>query len=259
MRQFVAALLSLTLWIGVPGVARALDFDVVLHQFTWEERQADGRTMLEEEGPLLGLRLAGTSPVTPAVAWRNRGEVFLGEVDYDGATTLGQPLRTTTAYYGFKLESDLAWDLSRSDQMDTGPLAGLSARAWLRRLDHGARDSNGYDEGWFITYARLGWFASVGPADGLRVRAEAALRLPIYNTAHYSLTGADGSSDASVEPGGELSAEAALDLVSPRWRIGLAYEDFEFSESNGASLPPFEIFQPESEGRLLSLRVGVTF
>lgn len=253
------AAIFIVVLLGLAVRAAALDLEVQVHHFTWTERDRAGRTMLEESGPLLGLRLAATSAVSESVAWRTAGEAFLGEVDYDGATTLGQPLRTTTAYYGLKLESDLRWDLWRAADFSTGPLGGLSLRTWLRRLDNGARDSNGYDEAWLIAYGRAGWFAERALGGDLRLALEAALRLPIYNGARYSLSGADDASDVSVEPGRELSGEVALVLRGARGWVGVAYEDFAFSRSEAESLPPFQVFQPESEGRLVTVRAGLAF
>jgi hypothetical protein len=144
------------------------------------------------------------------------------------------------------------------DIFDTGPLGGLSTRGWLRRLDN-SQDSNGYDEGWWMVYARAGWFARWHARPDWWLDAEAAARLPLYNSARYSLTGADGDGNVSVEPGREITTEAALILRRPTWSIGLAYENFAFGRSEPEPLPPFEIFQPESKGEAWSLRVGVVF
>lgn len=238
--------------------ARALDLYVQAHQFSWEERNQEGRLLLEEDGPLLGLGVAGSCALTERLAWSSRLEGFLGEVDYDGSTILGDPVRTTTAYYGGKGETDMRWNLG-GPEIGTGPLGGLSTRGWLRRLDNSQRNSNGYDEAWWTFYVRAGWFASRTTRAGGQLSAEAALRAPLYNTARYSLTGADGSGNVSVEPGREVSYETAVTWRTATWLAGLTYEDFHFGLSDPEPLPPFEIFQPESKGRVLSLRVGLVF
>ena len=237
--------------------ARALDLYGQVHHFTWEEHDQEGRLLLEEDGPLFGLGVAGSSAVAERLIWSSRLEGFLGEVDYDGSTILGAPVRTTTAYYGGKGETDVRWNVG-GPEVATGPLGGLSTRGWLRRLDN-RKDSNGYDEGWWTLYARAGWFARWTWSAGGHLAAEAALRMPLYNSARYSLTGADGSGNVRVEPGREPSYEAALTWRTANWLAGLTYEDFHFGRSDPEPLPPFEIFQPESEGRVLSLRVGLVF
>ena len=253
MRTLLA---TLTLFTSVI-TASALDVYVQLHQYHWEEHNQEGRLLLEEDGPLLGLGVAGSSAVAERLTWSSRLEGFLGEVDYNGSTILGAPVRTTTAYYGGKGETDMRWNLA-GPELATGPLGGLSTRGWLRRLDN-SQDSNGYDEAWWMLYARAGWFARWSWSAGGHLDAEAALRLPLYNSARYSLTGADGRGNASVEPGRELSYEATLTWRTANWLAGLTYEDFQFGLSDPEPLPPFEIFQPASEGRVLSLRLGLVF
>ena len=254
MRHRFAILFALLAATNAP----ALELYVQAQRFTWEEHDQNGQLLLEEEGPLLGLGLVGESRLPGELTWRSRLEGFVGEVDYDGSTVLGAPVRTTTAYYGGKGETDLRWNLATADIFDTGPLGGLSTRGWLRRLDN-SQNSNGYDEGWWMVYARAGWFARWHTGPDWWLDAEAAARLPLYNSARYSLTGADGDGNVSVEPGREITTEAALTLRRATWSIGLAYENFAFGRSDPEPLPPFEIFQPESKGDAWSLRVGVAF
>lgn len=255
MRTHLAILLLFATALTAP----ALEVYVQLHQFNWVERDQDDQKLLEESGPLLGFGLSAARPVGPALTWLNRGEGFLGEVDYDGANLLLEPVRTTTAYYGLKGETELRWTLAAPGAWNSGPLGGLSTRAWLRQLDHSERNSNGYDEAWWLVYGRAGWFAEYAAAADTRWFAEGALRLPVYNYAKYSLTGADEDRQVAVEPGRELSYEAAAGLRKAGWTVALTYEDFSFGRSDPEALPPFEIFQPASEGRVLSLRVGLLF
>ena len=254
MRAWITSLLLLT--TAVP--AQALDLYTQVHQYHWEEHDQAGRRLLEEAGPLLGLGVAGTSALTEQLAWDSRLEGFLGEVDYDGSTILGAPLRTTTAYYGGKGETALRWNLA-GPEFASGPLGGLSTRGWLRRLDNSDRASNGYDEAWWMVYGRAGWFAAWPSAAGWQLHLEAAARLPVYNRARYSLVGPRGDGNVSVAPGREISYEARVEVRHAAWHLGLAYEAFRFGESEATPLPPFELFQPRSEGRILSLQVGVTF
>ena len=246
----------LVLWSATS--VHALELYVQVQHFTWEERDQNDQLLLEEEGPLYGLGLVGSSRLSGACTWRSRIEGFLGEVDYDGTTVLGAPVRTTTAYYGGKGETDLRWNLATARVFETGPLGGLSTRGWLRRLDN-SNDHNGYDEGWWMVYARAGWFVEGRQPGGWNWEAEASLRVPLYNSARYSLTGADGEGNVSVEPGREVTSEAALTLRRANWSVGLAYENFDFGRSDPEPLPPFEIFQPASEGAAWSFRVGVIF
>lgn len=255
MRIHLAILLLLASTLAAP----ALEVYVQLHQFNWVERDQEDQQVLEETGPLLGLGLSDAHPVGRNFTWLNRAEGFLGEVDYEGSNLLLEPVRTTTAYYGIKAETEGRWYLAAPGAWSSGPLGGLSTRAWLRQLDHSERNSNGYDEAWWLVYARAGWFAEYAATADARWFAEGALRLPVYNYAKYSLTGADEDRQVSVEPGRELSYEAAAGWRTATWTVAVTYEDFNFGRSDPASLPPFEIFQPASEGRVLSLRVGLLF
>lgn len=236
-----ALIISLVL-LSAACTSRALDLFVQLHQYHWEEHNQEDRLLLEEDGPLVGLGLAGSSHVTERMTWSSRLEAFLGEVDYDGSTILGAPVRTTTAYYGGKGETELRWNLAGPD-VETGPLGGLSTRGWLRRLDN-SQDSNGYDEAWWLLYGRAGWYAGWRPGPDLRLRVEAAVRLPAYNSARYSLAGPEGDGNVSVEPGREVSYEARAELRAATWSLGLTYEDFRISQSEPEPLPPSKSSNP---------------
>jgi hypothetical protein len=254
MRHRFAILFALLAATNAP----ALELYVQAQRFTWEEHDQNGQLLLEEQGPLLGLGLVGESRLPGELTWRSRLEGFVGEVDYDGSTVLGAPVRTTTAYYGGKGETDLRWNLATADIFDTGPLGGLSTRGWLRRLDN-SQDSNGYDEGLVDGVRPRGLVRPLARASRLVARRGSRRAPPLYNSARYSLTGADGDGNVSVEPGREITTEAALILRRATWSIGLAYENFAFGRSDPEPLPPFEIFQPESKGDAWSLRVGVAF
>ncbi len=239
----------------------ARDLYLQLHAFEWTER-AEGRgTLLEEEGTLLGLGLAGNLCQRGALRLPARAELFAGEVTYDGSTQLGSALHTTTLYVGGKIEAEgeRAWSLSEG--LAAGPLAGLGLRSWLRRLDNSERNSTGYDEAWLTAYARLGAFAegatAATPTSPWRV--EAGLHLPFYNTAYYSLESPLTSETASVSPGLKPSLFAEASVRGAGWFASLRFEELLFGASDPEPLPPFEIFQPESEGRLVSLQAGLTW
>lgn len=260
VRLFFQGLEVLCLWLVLPLAppARALDLYTQVHHYHWEERDQDGRLLLEETGPLLGLGLADSSALTERLAWDSRLDGFLGEVDYDGSTILGAPVRTTTAYYGGQGETALRWNLAGPD-FRTGPLGGLATRGWLRRLGNSDRDSNGYDEAWWMVYGRAGWFAAWSPSAGWQINLEAAARLPAYNRARYSLAGPGGEGNVSVEPGREVGYEARAEVRRAAWHVALTYAELRFGESEPEPLPPFEIFQPRSEGRIVSLQAGLSF
>jgi hypothetical protein len=96
---------------------------------------------------------------------------FLGEVDYDGATQAGDPVETTTEYYGLTAEWRRAGRWRSAPRWRLQPLAGLGWRGWLRRIDNSGRFSSGYDEAWNTVYgaARRGR-ALVGPTRHHRLR-----------------------------------------------------------------------------------------
>jgi hypothetical protein len=235
--------------------AGAADLSLRYERWTWTEQDEAGRRMLREEGPLLGL---GMETSRDAGNWilRGRARGFLGEVDYDGATQAGDPVETTTEYYGLTTELEARRPVSIGPALELQPLAGLGWRGWLRRIDNSGRFSSGYDEAWNTVYALLGAGARWSPQPDTTVFAEAALRLPAFNEVRYSLAFNEENDHATVEPGRDPSWRAEAGVERLPWKVSLFIERLVFSRSETRIIPPFEVFQPESEGELIGIQFG---
>lgn len=236
--------------------AGAADLSVRYERWTWTEQDEAGRRLLREEGPLLGLELEASRPLSTAWSLAGRGQAFLGEVDYDGATQAGDPVATTTEYYGLAAELEARRPVALGTALELQPLAGLGWRGWLRRIDNSGRWSSGYDETWNTVYGLLGAEARWQAQPKTAFFAEAVLRLPVYNRVRYSLTFNEQDDHATVEPGRDPSWRAEVGVERLPWKISLFIERLVFSRSETKVLPPFEVFQPESEGEVIGLQFG---
>jgi hypothetical protein len=258
-RAFPVRWLAATALLAALAGARGAEVYVHYEQFKWTEDDVDGRRLVTEDGPLYGVGVRATHPLGPSVELAGRLEGFMGEVDYDGETQAGDQARSTTEYYGLEAELDGRLPFAAADRLRLAPFLGLGARPWLRRLDSSPRDSNGYDEEWLSIYGRAGLRAEWTATANARFFAQAAARRPFSTTTRVSLSFDDGDQDLSLEPKSEWSADAEVGAEIGDARISLFCEQIAFGRSDSESVPPFEIFQPESEGRLVGLRVGLEF
>lgn len=252
MRRWLLAVMLL----GAP-IVRAADIEVQYLRWRWTEEGPGGQRLLSEDGPLLGLRVQERWD-GDAVDIAARLDGFAGEVDYDGTTQVGDPVQTSTEYYGAQAEVDAEHPSNRTCGPELVPFAGLGARAWLRRIDHTSRFSEGYDEAWFSAYARIGVRIETRLTPSAQGFLSASMLAPIYNRVRYGLSFGEGRDDVAVSPGREIGVDLEAGVAWPRSRVSLVYRTLEFSRSDAELVPPFEVFQPASSGSLLGLQVGVS-
>ena len=128
---YLTLLLIIALGMFVtPTITYATDeYDLyfIIENFNWEEF-IDGSSALEESGPLYGLgftaKLGGEIP--NPIAFKFKGELFGGNVDYDGQTQGGIPASLDTDYTGFKAEIDIGWQIFiRESSSSIEPFLGL--------------------------------------------------------------------------------------------------------------------------------------
>lgn len=234
-------------------------------QFEWKETY-QGQQLLKESGPLYGAG-ADLSARVAGLFWiEGRGELFLGEVDYDGflMSEKGEltPYKTTTEYAGMKIDGDLAFKIALSPDIHIKPFAGLGGRSWVRNLDTAWSDryigEYGYSESWTTLYgiAGLGGGIKVGRASELSARIEA--RLPFINEEIVDLTNQGGPSDLELKPGRQASYYAEATLIVSRFTASLFVETLNFSESPLDSREGL-FFQPESKCTLIGGKIGLAF
>ena len=243
------------LWALAVAAAAAAELSVRYERWTWTEEDRDGTRLLREEGPLLGLGIAAERPGAGAWSAAGRLDAFLGEVDYDGSTQAGEPVETTTEYYGIIAEADARRVYALGEALELRPRAGFGWRSWLRRIDNSGRFSNGYDESWNSAYGLLGAELRHRVGDAA-VFAGATCRAPVFNRVRYHLTTAGGDDNVTVEPGREPGWRVEAGIERGAWTLCAFFERMDFPRSDAEVIPPFEVFQPESRGEVVGLRLG---
>lgn len=247
-----AALLAL-----LADAARGESFEVFmrLEQFTWEEF-VDGERLLKEDGPRVGIGLRGSLQEYERMRLDMRADGFLGRVDYDGRTFAGDPIVENTDYLGVRGELDAVVEPGRTSAVRLHPRFGIGARYWLRRLAKGDTDAGGYDEGWFMLYARLGADLVWQPAPDTRFFIDIARRPAIYNRTWYNIRIQDEET-FTLEPGRDWTWDVEAGWVTDRYRFSVFYETYAFKQSDSKLFPPLEVFQPKSDGRSAGVQMGV--
>lgn len=257
-----------------PCADAADEFSVygLVESFTWKEFVQDVR-VVKENGPLFGIggtfRHVGDAD---KLAVKVRGELFLGQVDYDGGTWDGIPVKTDTDYLGFKGEGDLGIKLAVSEHSFLEPFGGLGLRWWLRDIDDGtALDGTpvlGYTEFWDSLYFRLGLRGEHEVRKEANIFIEAGVKLPVYtqNTAYFSDRCAF-CNDVTLEPENRASLFAEAGVRTDSLKITIFYEGLRFGQSDAvyAVVPDIggpaiaAVFQPRSEADIVGITVGVAF
>ena len=243
--------------------------------FTWQEFNDTGSRILKESGYLYGVGAAAHLDLyAKSLVMRAGGELFGGQVNYDGATTdvnpalSGLPVKTDVNYFGTRIESDLGWRFELDNGLFT-PFAGLGYRFWLRDL----QDSNtvdrsgtplavsGITEQWQSLYARLGLSCEWPVSPDLTLTLSGGGKYPFYNRNTVDFAGVG---DRTVEPGGRLSWFAELSGQYRMIRPSIYYEGFRYSRSSDVfayhdtSLGRgVYIHQPKSESDTFGIRISI--
>ncbi len=234
-------------------------------QFEWEEH-LDGRQLVKESGPLFGAGGELGFQIANPVWLEGRGELFLGDVDYDGSimTKKGEfiPYKSTTKYVGIKIEGDAALRLPVSHTVYIKPYAGLGIRVWRRTLDTKTSDTQigkyGYIEDWVTAYGRLGCEGGITISGASELFARIEWRLPIDNSMTVNLTNAGGPSDVDLEPGERASFYAEGGINATPITVSVFIETLEFSQSS-LDAKYQGALQPESESTMIGAKLGLTF
>ncbi len=242
--------------VGLYGIAE---------HFTWKET-LDGQQLVKESGPLFGAGGALGLRVLEPIWVEGNGEVFLGDVDYDGSIQSSRgtltPYKSNTQYAGMKLEGDVACKLQLAPAFYLKPYAGAGFRAWRRTLDTEFSDRyigrHGYVENWLTVYGIVGCGGGLvlGRNSELFGRIEA--RLPLYNTMTADLTNQGGPTDVELKPGQRASLYAEAGLTVMRLSGTFFVETLEFSQSPLDSKYQVAL-QPASKATLLGVKLGVAF
>ncbi len=271
-----SGILFLLLILSVsPAFAVDFEHDVYgqVQSFTWKEYN-NGRRLLKESGPIYAVGYAGKYIFSDLITVRPRGELFGGEVDYDGQTQTGIPAKSDTSYVGIKTEGDIGVRFRMSEGFAMEPFAGLGWRAWERDIDDTVVFNGtsfvpvgGATELWSIFYARLGLRADLIANERLKFFAEGVAKVALYNweeAQDVCIRACPACiticQDVDLEPGKKTSYYAELGMKALRFKAALFYESLRFSESDVEPLGGgFGVLQPKSEADMYGLNMGWSF
>lgn len=238
--------------------------------FHWTEER-DGRKLLTESGPLfgigtaVGLNLLQTDS-SGALLLRTKGELFGGEVAYDGQTQppSSLPVKTDVTYLGGKGELNLGWSFP-TGSLAVQPFAGLGYRIWLRNLqDSTTRDANGqivqvqgYTETWESAYTKLGLSLSHTLENNWRLFLEGGASFPFYNTNSVDVI---GNGTVTTRPEGRWAAFGEFGVRAARIRTAVYYQGYRIDQSPAVRVSQsVAILQPRSTEDVVGVSVGYCF
>lgn len=234
----------------------ALDVSTAYVHRNWEERDLDGNKFLEESGPLLAVGLGAGGKGLNRWAFPWQVGILLGEIDYDGASQSGEPVRTTTEYYGLEGHVLAERGLRISQGLELFFEGGPEVNTWLRRIDQASRYDSGYDEWWTTVHVRLGGRLEIPVAQGGRLLLGAGILLPVFEQVLYNIQFADGE-NPSLKPEGKPGFVASAGFLRNDWMLEVFLREVDFDRSEIEVHPPLEIYQPESHDTMAGVRLTV--
>ena len=226
--------------------------------FTWDEK-VNGSSFVKETGAMEGAGLTRTD-VLSGLSFAESAEVWGGNLDYDGHDLTGATeIDSDTSYLGTKEELTVGFKLQAGNALSLEPFVGGGHRFWVRTLS---------SEDWNIIYATAGLTGEV-TMGGCTLYLKGGALMPIYARSHVSLANA-GLSDVVTEPKFELSGFAEGGIKRGAFAISIEFERLNFGQSDkvgtsklssasGAVIQNSQAFQPDSQARLLSLKLASSF
>lgn len=265
MKQIVLLTFCLAL-LGTPAFAGVEEWYLYpsFQYFTWEEFSG-GRRLLKEDGPQFGVGGGVRFDLyRKSLLLKVNGEMFGGEVDYDGQTQSGQPVKTDVIYFGTKLESDIGWRIPLAAG-SVEPFAGLGYRWWLRSIQDSTAFQpdgtpfpvGGYTEVWHTLYTRLGLRGNLAVDSDLSLFAEGGGKYPFLNR---NMVDFPGAGHVTIEPEPRWSAFAEIGARYGRFRPTLFYEGFRFGQSPAVPIGGgLALLQPQSDSDIFGINFGWAF
>ena len=240
-----------------------------IESFTWRE-YSGGSKLLEEEGAIFGVGAAVTyDPLKTAAGFltiRGRGELFGGDVDYDGQTQPPNslPVKTDVVYFGTTEELSTGWSFPVGSAL-VEPFAGIGHRWWLRDLqDSTARNTSGasvavqgYTEQWQTIYSKFGMDVDYRINDQWQLFGELGGKYPFYNTNQVDVTGAG---TLTIRPVGRWSLFGELGARYRKFRMAFFYDSYRTDRSPAVPVSSsLSILQPESREDIVGARFSWCF
>ena len=229
-----------------------------LSSFTWAEYDVNGAELLTESGPHVVIGAKTRAALTEALTVQLKGELFGGNVDYDGQDIQTKmPVVSDANYSGFTGEVDVGLKVIASQRSALEPFAAIGLRWWKREVEDVSFIA-GFLEKWSTVYTRLGIRGDHAYAEDFRIFAEGGIKSPLSIKNKVDLTDR-GLSDVTLKPGNKPSYFAEVGVKRKTMMASFYYEGMRFSRSNAKPIPGDLIWQPESEADLFGLRLGVVF
>lgn len=227
----------------------------------WVETAPDGKQYLEESGPVLGvggdLGLGMLDPL-----WLEcGGNVWFGNVDYDGQLQSGKPMKSNTEYLGLNLDADVALKFAMTKELSLKPYVGLGVRVWQRSLDKKAGEmfvgQHGYIENWSMASVILGASADCSLRENAMLFCLVEARIPVVIDENVDMTNFGGSSSIKLKPGKKSSLYLEGGMNISFFKASLFFETMEFSMSPLDDSGQF--LQPDSKNTTIGIKGGATF
>jgi len=238
------------------------DIYFVFENYTWKEFSGGSR-LIRESGPLFGVGFAYQFKFRDEVTLKPGVELFAGSVDDDGTTQAGVPFRTTTDYFGLKLQAEVGRRFALGKAFSIEPIGGIGVRAWMRDINDGRAEGgspvDGYNEEWVSLHLRLGVRGGLDLSNASALFAEVGLKVPLYNESTRHLANGGLDDEVTMHPGKMVSLFAETGLKLRTFRISVFYDGLRFSESDVEYNSSVGYYQHESRADIYGIKAASTF
>lgn len=225
-----------------------------IEYFTWSEFD-EGERLLRETGPRLGFGARADIELDKQVLLRVRGDIHGGQVDYDGQTQSGIPVKTDVTYIGTRTEADLGFRYGTTG-WQVKPFVGLGYRWWLRDIQNSATADGtrvtGYSESWHDLYTKFGITTEHKIGKEIDLTLEGGGKYSFY-TLNYA-----GDEALKLEPQGQLAPFAEASLSLGRFRPAIFYEGYRYNKSPVVFEHPNFFWQPKSKADVFGINLYIT-
>lgn len=242
--------------------AGEMDVYLKVDDYRWNEYQ-NGSRLLRETGILVGPGFSYWKEFSNHMTLKPLAELFVGNVDYDGSTQGGSPVKTKVTYVGVKMQCDAGRRFGIGEKSFIEPFGGLGMRSWSRDIQDSTTSSGtvavGYTEEWITAFARFGVRGGVPVSEETRFFAEGGVKLPFYNKNSVYLNSGNNSPDFTLYPGLQASWFSEAGMTMHHFKASVFYDSLRFSQSRNVNTSIGSAYQPSSSADLLGVKLGASF
>jgi hypothetical protein len=250
--------------VAAPSFAGEANIYLIGEYFDWKEFGDNNKRFVRESGPRFGIGGSYNFEFRDHhLIVKPRLEILFGQVDYDGATQSGVPVKTDTNYVAGKVELDLGWRFGSLKKASIEPFGGIGFRGWNRDIKDSTASNGtpayGYAEEWYTVYFRAGLRGDIALGEKARLFVEAGGKFPVFNenTAHFDE--ANLGPDVTLRPGNEPSWFAEAGVKYKVLKASFYYDSMRFSKSGVEYSGGVGYYQPKSQADMYGIRIGVAF